>query len=245
MTLDFNSKNALADRFVALIDEAIDSAAKGEARREYIGGSGIGEPCARRIQYSYQNAPKDEGSDFPARPRRIFKRGHEGEEWLIEWMTAAGFVIRNKGKDGKQFGFSDCDDRFKGHFDGVIVSGPSGFKYPALFEAKCLGEKGWKQVEKHGVEKAYPVYAAQIAIYQAYGQLAENPAFFVALNANDMSIHLELVPFDAALAQENIDKAARILAAVDHGETLPRASDDPDGFVCRFCAYKGVCWNAT
>lgn len=240
--IDFNSRLTLRDRFSDLIDQAIERSAANETQRDYIGGSSIGEPCARRIQYQFLGEQKDEGGGFTSRTRRIFRRGHEGEKWLIEWMTAAGFVIRDRGKDGKQFGFSDCDDRFKGHFDGVIIDGPSGYKYPALFEAKCLGDKGWKQLEKHGVAKAYPVYAAQIAIYQAYGQLAENPAFFVALNANDMSIHLELVPFNAALAQENIDKAARILAAVDHGETLPRSSDDPEGFVCKFCQFKGVCW---
>jgi hypothetical protein len=52
---------------------------------------------------------------------------------------------------------------------------------------------------------------------------------------------LELVPFDVALAQEQIDKAARILAATDHGETLPRIADDPDAFACKFCGFRGSC----
>jgi hypothetical protein len=73
-------------------------------------------------------------------------------------------------------------------------------------------------------------------------QLAEHPAFFTALNADTMEIHLELVPFNQSLAQDSIDKAARILAATDHGEVLPRASDDADGFVCKFCPYRGTCW---
>ena len=240
--LDFNSRNIKGDRFVSLIDEAIDQKGQQETRRDYLGGSAIGQPCERRLQYEYLNAPKDEGSEFTARTRRIFQRGHEVEEWLIGWMEDAGFVIKSRGKDGKQFGFEDCDGRFKGHFDGVIISGPEGFEYPALFEAKCLGDKGWKQLVKHGVKKAYPQYAAQVATYQAYGQLAQNPAFFVAVNANDMAIHLELVPFDQELAQASIDKAARVLTACDHGEDLPRATDDPASFVCRFCPYQRECW---
>lgn len=239
--LDFNPKSILAERFVSLIDEAITAKAASETRRDYLGGSAIGEPCARRLQYEYLGAPRDE--DFPPRVRRIFRRGHESEEWLIEWMTDAGFDLRTRGRDGKQFGFEDCDGRFKGHFDGVIIGGPEGFQYPALFEAKCLGDKGWKQLVRHGVAKAYPQYAAQIAVYQAYGQLAESPAFFVAVNANDMAIHCELVPFNLQLAQENIDKAARILTACDHGETLPRIADSDDAFACKFCSFKGVCWS--
>jgi len=240
--LDFNSKNIRGERFVALIDEAIEARARQERRRDYIGGSAIGQPCSRRIQYEYLAVPKDPGSDFGPRVRRIFRRGHECEEWLIGWIKDAGFELRDKDRFGKQFGFEDCDGRFSGHFDGVIVGGPDGFHYPALFEAKCLGDKGFNQLVRHGVSKAYPVYAAQIAVYQAYGQLAQNPAFFVAVNANTMDIHCELVPFDAALAQQCADKAARILSACDHGETLPRVSDDPAGYACKFCPWHGTCW---
>lgn len=241
MTLDFNSRDALADRFVSLIDQAINDQGAQERRREYLGGSAIGEPCLRRLQYEYKDAPKDEGSDFDPRTRRIFHRGHRGEEWMADWIKAAGFDLRTH-KHSKQFGFSDCDDRFKGHIDGVIIGGPDGFKYPALWENKVLGSKGWGQLVKHGMAKAYPKYAAQLATYQAYMQLAENPAFFTALNADTMEIHLELVAFNQELAQSSIDKAAKVLAACDHGETLPRITDDPASFACRFCPFKGECW---
>jgi hypothetical protein len=237
--LDFNSRSQAGDRFVALIDAAIDRAQ--ESKRTYLGASAIGEPCARRLQYSYQGAAQDDGAGFTARTRRIFHRGHQGEEWVAKWIRDAGFELRTE-KHGKQFGFEDCDGRFSGHIDGVITAGPDGFKYPALWENKVLGAKGWASLAKHGLAKAYPGYAAQVAIYQAYMQLAENPAIFTALNADSMEIHVEFVGFDAALAQANIDKAAMILAACDHGETLPRITDDRDGFACKFCNYKGVCW---
>lgn len=239
--LDFNSKSTLSDRFNDLIDAAINEAAKDERRREYLGGSAIGEPCARRLQYEFLNAPKDEGSDFPPRTRRIFYRGHQCEDWVADWIKAAGFNLRTAKPGGGQFGFEDCDGRFKGHVDGVIVEAPEGFKAPALWEHKTLGAKGFNQFKKHGVAKAYPKYAAQIATYQAYMQLAENPAFFTALCADTMEIHLELMPFNQALAQECMDKAARILTACDHKEMLPKASDDPASFVCKFCPYGGTC----
>lgn len=239
MILDFNSRDIMGERLVALIDKALDET--NETRRAYLGASAIGEPCARRLQYDYQGAPQDEGTGFSPRIRRIFHRGHKGEEWMIEWIRAAGFDLRTE-KGGKQFGFEDCDGRFKGHIDGVFVGGPDEFKYPALFECKVLGAKGFNQVTKHGVKKAYPKYAAQVAVYQAYLQLAENPAIFTVLNADTMDIHVELIPFDQATAQENIDKAAKVLTACDHGETLPRVTEDSKTFVCKFCNYKGICW---
>ena len=238
--LDFNSRDILADRFVDLIDQGMQS--KAETKREYLGGSAIGEPCLRRLQYDYTGAQQDEGAGFTARTRRIFHRGHKGEEWMVEWIRAAGFDLRTHKKTGGQFGFEDCDGRFKGHIDGVIIGGPEGFAYPALWECKVLGAKGFGQLKRHGIKKAYPKYAAQVATYQAYMQLAEHPAFFTALCADTMEISLTLVKFDQALAQESADKAARILEATDHGETLNRITDDPASFMCRFCPYTGECW---
>lgn len=240
MSLDFNSKSVLSDRFVSLIDTALEE--RSESPRSYLGASSIGEPCGRRLQYNFLGAKTDEGSGFSGRTKRIFHRGHEGEEWMAKWMREAGFVIRTA-KNGKQFGFEDCEGRFKGHVDGVITAGPSGFEYPALWENKVLGSKGFGSIARHGLAKAYPSYAAQAATYQAYMDLADNPAFFTVLNADTMEIALYLIPFNAELAQQCADKAASVLKAVDGGDMLPRAAADQSSFACRFCPYTEVCWN--
>ena len=59
---------------------------------------------------------------------------------------------------------------------------------------------------------ARPIYAAQIALYQAYLDLP-NPALFTALNRDTFELHCELVPFDAALAQTASDRAALVVRA--------------------------------
>ena len=86
MSLDFNSRDSKADRFVDLIDAAMR--AREEAPREYLGASAIGETCARRLQYEFQGAPKDEGSEFSPKTLRIFHRGHSGEDWMV-----TGFAV--------------------------------------------------------------------------------------------------------------------------------------------------------
>ena len=48
---------------------------------------------------------------------------------------------------------------------------------------------------------AKPIYAAQIALYQAYLGLTEAPALFTAINKDTCELWHELVPFDGALAQ--------------------------------------------
>ena len=126
--------------------------------------------------------------------------------------------------------------------DGVIVAGPEGFAYPALWECKCLGNKSWSDLEKKGLAISKPIYAAQVAIYQAYLELHEHPAIFTALNADTMEIYTELVPFEAALAQRMSDRAVKVISATEAGELLPRGFHDPTHFECRMCAWQDRCW---
>ena len=109
-------------------------------------------------------------------------------------------TCRTERADGRQFGFSALDGRFKGHIDGCLVAGPVPLAYPALWENKALGAASWKDVVKRGLTLSKPVYAAQIALYQAYLELP-NPALFTALNRDTMELYSELVPFDPSLAQ--------------------------------------------
>ncbi len=161
---------------------------------------------------------------------------------MVAWLRDAGFDLRTRKADGEQFGFSVADGRLQGHIDGVIVGGPEGFAYPALWECKCLGHKSWSDLQKKGLAIAKPIYAAQVAIYQAYLELHAHPAIFTALNADTMEIYTELVPFDAALAQRMSDRAVKVITATEAGALLPRAFVDPTHFECRMCPWQDRCW---
>ena len=163
---------------------------------------------------------------------------------MVAWLRDAGFDLRTRRVDGEQFGFSVADGRLQGHIDGVIVDGPEGFAYPALWENKCLGMKSWRELEKNRLAVAKPVYAAQVAIYQAYLELHEHPALFTAVNADTMEIYAELVPFDAGLAQCMSDRAVKVIQATEAGELLPRSFAESTHFECKFCAWAERCWNA-
>lgn len=237
--IDLNHRNPTS-ALVAAIDAAIVAEKGKESPRNYLGGSRLGHHCSRALQYEFFNAPKDE--PFSGRLYRIFHRGHQGEEWMIDWLRAAGLDLRTQGQDGKQFGFAVAKGRIRGHCDGVIVGGPEHFgPYPRLWECKVLGEKGWKKLEKEKLRKAYPTYYGQVAIYQAYLQLDANPALFTALNANTMDIYAEDVPFDGDEAQRLSDRGVQILQACDAGELLPRISEDPSWYECKFCDHARRC----
>jgi hypothetical protein len=240
--LDFNHHLKPHARLGVLVDTALQALEARQARRTYLGASRLGIACERALQYEYAQAPVDPGRAFSGSLLRIFRRGHVIEDCMVEWLRAAGFDLRTRDAQGKPFGFSLLDGRLQGHVDGIFVGGPEGFAYPCLWENKCLNAKSWRDLEKHGLAVAKPVYAAQVAIYQAYLQLHESPALFTAVNADTMEIYTEGVPFDGALAQRMSDRAVKIITATEAGELLPRSYTDATHVECRLCAWQDRCW---
>ena len=240
--LNYNHEPDAQERFSALIDQALQTAEQQMPKRQYLGASRLGVACSRALQYEYAQAPVDPGREFPGQLLRVFRRGHVMEDCMIDWLRLAGFDLRTQKPDGEQYGFSLLDGKLQGHIDGVIVGGPEGYATPCLWENKCLNSKSWRDLEKNGLAVSKPIYAAQVAIYQAYLQLHEHPALFTAINADSMAIYAEWVPFDGALAQRLSDKAVNIIAATDAGELLPRGFTDATHFECRFCGWQDRCW---
>jgi len=241
--LDFNASASLSGRIEALVDKALEQERDDTPPRQYLGGSRLGVSCERQLQFEYAKAPVDPGKGFGGRLLRIFERGHQTEAMVIRWLRMAGFILKTEDADGRQFGFSVAQGRLRGHVDGVLVGGPESFAYPALWENKCLGSKSWRELQKHKLAVAKPVYAAQIAVYQSYLALHEHPALFTAVNADTMEIYAELVPFDPVLAQRMSDRAAKVIQATEAGELLPRSFAESTHFECKFCAWAQRCWN--
>ncbi len=141
--------------------------------------------------------------------------GHALEDLAVSWLRKAGYDLRTRDRHGDQFGFSVLGGRVQGHIDGVIVGAPDGMAVPALWECKSANAKNWRDIAKRGVKTSKPIYAAQIALYQAYLGLTEAPAVFTVVNKDTCELWHEPVPFDAALAQATSDKAVTILRACD------------------------------
>ncbi|MBF0143052.1 MAG: hypothetical protein HQL59_06290 [Magnetococcales bacterium] len=247
--LDFNHTASFGEGVIGLIDAALVAEEAASPPRQYLGGSRLGVACERALQFEYAGAPRDAGRGFDGKTLRIFAAGHLFEELAIRWLRAAGFNLVTQKRDGGQFGFSVAKGRIQGHVDGILSGGPLDvpMSYPALWECKSLNNKSWNDTGKRGVALSKPVYAAQIATYQAYMETAvpgisTNPALFTAINKDTAELHFELVPFDADLAQRMTDRAVRVLQATEAGELLPRLTRDSSHFECRFCDWQDRCW---
>jgi hypothetical protein len=191
--LDFNSRGQTALHVNAAIDAALVARHAATPPRTYLGGSRLGHACERALQFEFLQAPKDEGADFDGRILRIFGIGHALEDVAVAWLRAAGFdLYTRKGNrpDGEQFGFAVAGGRIRGHVDGILAGGPAipGLAFPALWECKTMNAKAWRETSAKGVAAAKPIYAAQIAVYQAYMDaavpgVADNPALFTSITS--------------------------------------------------------------
>lgn len=250
--LDFNHRPKIHEQIVGRIDAALSSDRDNQPRRNYLGASRLGVACERALQYEYLQTPVDPGREIPGRVLRIFEVGHALEDLAIRWLRLAGFDLYTQTAGGGQFGFSVARGHIQGHVDGVLNGGPSelGMRYPALWECKTMNNKSWRDTVKRGVSKSKPVYAAQMAVYQAYLEesipgISANPALFTAINKDSEEIWFELVPFDGGLAQRMSDRAVRVITASESGDLLPRHTTTPTHVECKFCAWQDRCWKAT
>jgi hypothetical protein len=239
--LDLNRANLSITSVNVALNEAIERAATqtAELPRPYLGASIVGGECLRKAQYDWWCTPTRS-----ARLRAIFDRGHYFEDQSRQLLRKAGF----KFAPSKALTFSAVDGLLRGHADGVILAGPdlsgADLIYPLLWEHKAVNAKNWRSLERDGLEKTFPQYAAQVALYQAYLDIT-NPTLFTALNADTCErLHL-LVPFDAERAQAWSDRAVTIIEATRAGELLPRFTDDESDRRCKICSHRERCWGRT
>jgi hypothetical protein len=238
LVLNLNRASLSLEPINTAINAALERAAKttAELPRPYLGASIVGSECLRRVQYDWWCSPV-----LSARTREIFARGHHHEARMREQLSAAGFKFAPR----EASAFTAANGDLRGHADGVILTGPAlpgtDLAYSCVWECKGLNAKNWRALEHDGLEKTFPKYAAQTALYQAYLHLT-NPALFTAVNGDSCEPMHFLVPFNAERAQLWSDRAVNIIEATRAGELLPRSYDDPTDWRCRTCPHVERCW---
>jgi hypothetical protein len=238
MTINLNRANLSLAQINVVINDAVERASlakhASDRPREYLGASLIGDECSRKIQFEWMT-----GSTFPARVRSIFSRGHYFEIESRQQLVDAGFAFE---PSIERLGFVAANGMMAGHADGVIVHAPASIEFdmPALWECKGLNAKNYRAVERDGLAKVFPRYAAQVALYQAFLDIL-NPALVTVVNADTCERLHFTVEFNARLAQEASDRAVTVIEATRAGELLPRINPDCEDFRCKMCSHRERC----
>lgn len=243
--IDFNNRQTKTEATCEAFDKVLfaslaDKRSKQE-RRQYIGASGIGDDCERRLQYDFAGAPREKEPE--GLTLRKFDFGHMIEELARCWFQDAGFkLVQQSQKTGARYRFVQMDGDFSGEPDGVFIDGPKieGLRYPAMWEHKAVGAKTFREIKKDGLKKARPKYWSQIHTCMAY--LALEQTVFTVTNL-DSGEQLNLIyDLEPEEAQRMTDRAVRIIQSTRAGELLPRPFAKPDHFSCKWCAFAARCW---
>ncbi len=202
--------------------------------REHLGASVIGDSCARKLWYQFNWAlpvEKHEG-----RVLRLFNRGHLEEGRVLALLETAGMEVHST-VDGKQIKFKDHGGHFAGSLDGVRVGVPDvPADTPCVLEIKTHGAKSYEKLVASGVRAAKPMHYSQMQTYMQ--QLELSHALYFAVRKDDDAIHLEIVDFDKAHADQMNKRAKTIIL---RKEPPNGVGTSPAWFECKWCPAVKVC----
>lgn len=198
--------------------------------REYIGISGLGGPCSRKIWYDFHWAYDRMVSK---RVKRLLERGDMEEPRVIEDLEAAGMKVEFA--LGGQQEVIDATGHIKGHPDGKVFNVPTAPKTTHLLEIKTMNDKLFKLYVKNGLEKSNPGYWGQVHTYMGEWKLTR--CLFVVTNKNDEERHYERIHYDKKVHDDCMSRGFNILTS----EFPPNKIGEVTWFECKFCDAKDIC----
>jgi len=217
-------------------------ASQKEKKRGYLGASLIGSNCPRFIWYTYKGI---DGRPTGAETLFAFEDGHRTESLTIERLRRVpGIEIWDKDDSGVQYGFSDFNGKFRGHFDGVIRGIYQAPKTAHILEIKCCAEKKFNEfvsaVAKYGEKGALKQwnesYYVQAQLYMHYSNLTRH--YLVVAKAGGRGYFSCRTEYEKETALQYIERAEKIINAK---EPPHRINEKRDYYLCRWCPFSEVC----
>jgi CRISPR/Cas system-associated exonuclease Cas4 (RecB family) len=195
--------------------------------RPYMGYSGIGHPCSRKIWYNFRIVAKRR---VLKRIQRIFDRGNLEEPRIISDLKTIGIDIIEQ-----QLEVVGPDEHILGHIDGICVNS-TFFDEDILAEMKTAKKELFNNLVKlKSVKRWNAVYYGQAQSYMH--KLGLSKCLFLCINKNDESYYIEIIDLDIDYAKMLDAKAMDILTT----DTPPPKIGGPTWWECKFCDFKEVC----
>jgi hypothetical protein len=208
-----------------------------QGHRNHLGASGMGEPCWRKLYYSFRWVKEEK---FDGRMMRLFNVGHSAEPRFVAYLRGIGFEVKEFDENGKQFRISGAMGHYGGSLDGMCKA-PERYQLSEdlvfLNEFKTNGTgKGFSDVEEKGLQKAKPMHYSQMSQY-GY-KMGLRFGLYIIENKNDSCLIIKIVELDWNLGAQLEKKANDI---VNSKEPPPRISENPAVFECKYCSYTDIC----
>lgn len=203
--------------------------------RRHQGASGIGRDCAREIQLKWRWAQQ---SQFDERMLRLFNRGHlEEARFLAMLMCVPGVQLWYETEDGGQFKFSDYANHYGSALDGIAVGIPDVPEGAACYtEFKTASSKAFAKIKANGCRAEKFEHYVQMNQCMLYYKLPFS--LYMVVNKDTDELYAEIIQFDQANADQYRNRAGEVIFTTD---PLPRISNQPTFWKCKFCDEKPVC----
>lgn len=206
-----------------------------DGHRYHLGASLLGHHCDRWLWLTFRWSVKE---SFSGRMLRLFRRGQNEEEIVVDDLRAIGCDVQDVDDNGQQMRV-DFGKHVSGSMDGKIHGGlPESPNKPHILEIKTHSLKSFKALLKDGLKKSKPMHWAQCQVYM-HGTGIDR-AFYFAVCKDDDSIFTGRVKYEKEAAQSLIEKGHRITMAERMPE--PCAGGGPDWYQCKFCPAHSFCW---
>lgn len=210
-----------------LINDKMEDGLVKQNKREYLGYSGLGHSCRRKVWYDFRWV-KDRS--ISKRMNRLYKRGDWEEHRIIKDLVDAGVSVHSEQKEVSAF-----EGHVKGHIDCLLDNVPS-FSDTILGEFKTANDKRFKEfVKKKNCKLVYETYYYQAIAYM--GELGLKYCLFIVTNKNDESRYIEIIEFDEGEFNYIKSIALDILSTDDPPDKIGDAS----WYECKYCDYYMEC----
>ena len=241
------AKLNLPDRDLTLteIDKALEEKQKTEGNRKYLGMSQIGEPCRRKLFYSFRAA---ESRVISAQGIKAIQDGFMQEDVMAERLRLLPFIeLHTTDPDNpkRQIGFSLLLDHFRGHCDGMILGLIEAPKTWHVWEHKSVNQKKFdllkKIIQEKGEKEALAawdeIYFSQAIIYMHESKTERH---FLTVSTPGGRDYLSVrTDYNKKDAEAIIEKARAII--FDNWVIPARLSDKREFFSCKWCDYQEIC----
>lgn len=210
--------------------------------RSYLGMSGIGFPCARRIWLDFRKASIP---FFEAVTLRKFDDGHRSEAIMADRLRmVTGVTLLTDDGHGNQIGAIDHFGHVRGHVDGMILGILEAPKSWHVWEHKSVDDKKKNALEKlvneceeTALEKWNGDYFAQAQYYMLTMKAKRH---FLTVSSPGCRTAISVrTHYDSVKAHQYSQRALEIVASDSPPD---RIASDKEYFLCQYsCNHMAQC----